>query len=53
MIEAFAGLEEAAESMNLLINQETTKCMPVTKKSHAVSCHYLEVGPYKFQVQCG
>jgi hypothetical protein len=36
--------------MNLFINQEKTKYMPVTKKSHASYPHYLEVGPYKFQV---
>ena len=36
--------------MNLFINQEKTKYMPVTKESHASNHHYLEVGPYKFQV---
>jgi hypothetical protein len=36
--------------MNLFINQEKTKYMPVTKKSHASYPHYLEVGPYKFQI---
>ena len=36
--------------MNLFINQDKTKYMPVTKKSHAGYPHYLEVGPYKFQV---
>jgi hypothetical protein len=36
--------------LNLFINQEKTKYMPVTKKSHASYPHYLEVGPYKFQV---
>ena len=36
--------------MNLCINQEKTKYMPVTKKSHASYPHYLEVGPNKFQV---
>ena len=50
VIEAFASLEKAARSMNLLINQEKTKYMPVTEKSHASYPHYLEVGPYKFQV---
>ena len=50
MIEAFTSLEKAAKDMNLYINQEKTKYMPVTKKSHASYPHYLEVGPYKFQV---
>ena len=50
MIEAFTSLEKAAKGMNLYINQEKTKYMPVTKKSHASYPHYLEVGPYKFQV---
>jgi hypothetical protein len=50
MIEAFTSLEKGAEGMNLFINQEETKYMPVTKKSHASYPHYLEVGPYKFQV---
>jgi sorting nexin-29 len=50
MIEAFTSLEKAAKSMNLLINQEKTKYMPVTKNSRASRPHYLEVGPYKFQV---
>jgi hypothetical protein len=36
--------------MNLFINQEKTKYMPVTKKSHANYPHRLEVGSYKFQV---
>jgi sorting nexin-29 len=50
MIEAFTGLEKAAKGMNLFIYQEKTKYMPVTKKSRARYPHYLEVGPYKFQV---
>ena len=50
MTEAFTSLEMAAECMNLFINQEKTKYMPVTKKSHASYPHYLEVGLYKFQV---
>ena len=50
MIEAFTSLEKAAKSMNLFINQEKAKYMPVTKNSHAGYPHYLEVGPYKFQV---
>jgi hypothetical protein len=36
--------------MNLFINKEKTKYMPVTKKNHASYPHCLEVGPYKFQV---
>ena len=36
--------------MNLFMNQEKTKYMPVTKKNHANYSHYLEVGSYKFQV---
>jgi sorting nexin-29 len=50
MIAAFTTLEKAAKGMNLFINQEKTKYMPATKKSHASYPHYLEVGPYKFQV---
>ena len=50
MIEAFTSLEKAVKGMNLHINQEKTKYMPVAKKSHASYPHYLEVGPYKFQV---
>jgi hypothetical protein len=50
MIVAFTSLEKAAKGMNLFINEEKTKYMPVTKKSHASYPHYL---PYKFQVaQC-
>ena len=36
--------------MNLFINQEKTRYMPVTKNSHANYPHRLEVGSYKFQV---
>ena len=50
MTEAFTSLEKAAKDMNLFINQEKTKYMPVTKKRHAGYPHYLEDGPYKFQV---
>ena len=50
MTEAFTSFEKAAKGMNLFINQEKTKCMPVTKKNHASYLRYLEVGPYKFQV---
>jgi len=50
MIEAFTTLEKAPKGMNLIINQEKTKYMPVTRKSHASYPHYLEVGLYKFQV---
>jgi sorting nexin-29 len=50
MIETITSLEKAAKCMNLFINQEKTKYMAVTKKSHANCLHYLEVGPYKFQV---
>jgi len=49
MIETFTSLEKEAKGMNLFINQENTKYMPVTKKSHASYPHYLEVRPYKFQ----
>jgi len=49
MIEAFTSLESAAKVMNLFINQEKTKYMPVTKKSHARYPHILDVGP-KIQV---
>ena len=44
MIEAFPTLEKAAKGMNLIINQEKTKYMPVTKKNHASYPHHLEVG---------
>jgi hypothetical protein len=50
MTEAFTSLEKAANGTNLFTNQEKTKYMPVTKKRHASYPHYLEVGPYKFQV---
>jgi hypothetical protein len=50
MIEAFTSLEKAATDMNLFINHEKTKYMPVTKKSLANYPHHLEVGSYKFQV---
>jgi hypothetical protein len=50
MIEAFTNLGKAAKGVNLFINQENTKYRPVTKMSHASFPHYLEVGPYKFQV---
>ena len=50
MTEAFTSLERVAKGMNMFINQEKTKYMPVTKNSHASYPHYLEVGPYKFQV---
>ena len=48
MIEASTSLEKAAKGMNLFINQEKTKYMPVTRKSHASYPHYLDIGPYKF-----
>jgi hypothetical protein len=44
------ALEKSAKDMNLLVNQEKTKYMPVTKRSHAHYPHYLEVGPYKLEV---
>jgi hypothetical protein len=50
MIEAFNSLEKAAKDMNLLINQDKTKYMPVTKRSHIHYPHHLEVGSYKFEV---
>jgi hypothetical protein len=50
MIEAFTSLEKTAKDSNLFINQDKTKYMPVTKKSHANYPHYQEVGSYKFQV---
>jgi len=50
IIEAFTNLEKAAKGMNLFISQEKTKYMPVNKNSHASYPHYLEAGPYKFQV---
>jgi len=50
MIEAFTTLEKAAKVMNLIINQEKTKYMPVTKKNHDSYPHHLEVGTYKLQV---
>jgi len=42
MIAAFTILEKAAKDMHLLINQEKTKYMPVTKKSHANYPHHLQ-----------
>ena len=50
MTEAFTSLEKAAKDMNMFINQEKTKYMSVTKKSHANYPHHLQVGPYKFKV---
>jgi len=50
MIEAFSSLEKPAKDMNLLVNQEKTKYMPVTKRSHIHYPLYLEVGSYKFEV---
>jgi len=50
MNETFTTLERAAKDMKLFINQEKTKYVAVTKKSHANYPHYLEVGPYKFQI---
>jgi sorting nexin-29 len=50
MIETFSILEKAANGMKLFINQEKTKYMSITKKSHPSYPHYLEVGPIKFQV---
>jgi hypothetical protein len=41
MIEALTSLEKAAKGMNLFINQEKTKYMPATKKSHASYPHCL------------
>jgi hypothetical protein len=49
MTEAFTSSENAVKNINLLINQEQTKDMPVTRNSHA-SSPYLEPGLYKFQV---
>jgi len=50
MIELFTSLEKATKGVNLFINQEKTKYMPVTGKSHTNYSRYLEVGPYTFQV---
>ena len=50
MIDAFTNLDKTTKDMNLFINQENTKYVPVTRKSHANYPNYLEVGPYKFQV---
>jgi sorting nexin-29 len=49
-IEAFNRLGKAAKDMNLLVNQEKTKYMPVTRRSHAHNPYHLEVEPYKFEV---
>jgi hypothetical protein len=49
MIEALTSLKKAAKDMNLLINQEKTKYIAVTKKIYARYRRYLQVGPYKFQ----
>jgi hypothetical protein len=50
MTDAFTSLEKATKGMNLFINQGKAKYLPVTKNSHASYPHYLDVGPYKFQV---
>jgi hypothetical protein len=39
-----SGRTVAAKDMNLLVNQDKTKYMPVTKRSHTHYPHYLEVG---------
>jgi len=49
-IEAFTSLEKEAKGTNLFINQEKSKYMPVTKKSHEIYPHSLEAGPYEIQV---
>jgi hypothetical protein len=50
MKEAFLRLEEAAKKMNLQINQNKTKYMPVTRKDCANGPVHIEIGPYKLRL---
>jgi hypothetical protein len=49
MREAFLNLERAAKKMNLQINQNKTKYMPVTKNECANGPVHIEIGSYKFE----
>jgi hypothetical protein len=49
MKEAFISLEKVAKEMNLHVNQEKTKYMPVTKKDYAHIPSHIEIGPYQFE----
>jgi hypothetical protein len=52
MKEAFLNLERAAKKMNLQINQNKTKYMPVTKSECASGPVHIEIGSYKFETVC-
>jgi hypothetical protein len=52
MKEAFLNLEIAAKKMNLQINQNKTKYMPVTKNECANGPIHIEIGSYKFETVC-
>jgi hypothetical protein len=45
--ETFLNLEKAAKKMNLQINQNKTKYMPVTKNECANGPVHIEIGSYK------
>jgi hypothetical protein len=49
MKEAFISLEKVAKEMNLQVNQEKTKYMPVTKEDYAYIPSHIEIGPYQFE----
>jgi hypothetical protein len=48
MKEAFLILERAGKKMNLQINQNETKYMPVTKNECANGPVHIEIGSHKF-----
>jgi sorting nexin-29 len=49
---AFLNLERAAKKVNLQINQNKSKYMPVTKNECSHGPVYIEIGSYKFQTVC-
>jgi sorting nexin-29 len=49
MKEASLNLERAAKEMNLQINQNKTKYMPVTKNECANGPVHIEIGSYKYE----
>ena len=44
MLKVFNNLEKAAKNMNLHINEEKTRYMPVTQKHYVNRPAYLEIG---------
>jgi hypothetical protein len=49
MKEAIISLEKAVKEMGLQVNQEKTKCTPVTKNDYAPIPSHIEFGPYQFE----